>query len=36
MKERWLPAAADGEALISIGITEPDAGWPSRTCGPRW
>ena len=26
MKERWLPAAADGEALISIGITEPDAG----------
>jgi alkylation response protein AidB-like acyl-CoA dehydrogenase len=26
MKERWLPAAADGEALLSIGITEPDAG----------
>ena len=26
MKERWLPAAADGEALVSIGITEPDAG----------
>ena len=26
MKERWLPAAADGEAIISIGITEPDAG----------
>jgi len=26
MKERWLPAAAEGEALISIGITEPDAG----------
>ena len=26
MKERWLPAAADGAALISIGITEPDAG----------
>jgi alkylation response protein AidB-like acyl-CoA dehydrogenase len=26
MKERWLPAVADGEALISIGITEPDAG----------
>ena len=26
MKERWLPVAADGEALISIGITEPDAG----------
>jgi alkylation response protein AidB-like acyl-CoA dehydrogenase len=26
MKERWLPAVANGEALISIGITEPDAG----------
>ena len=26
MKERWLPACADGDALISIGITEPDAG----------
>jgi len=26
MKERWLPGAADGDALISIGITEPDAG----------
>jgi alkylation response protein AidB-like acyl-CoA dehydrogenase len=26
MKERWLPACADGEATISIGITEPDAG----------
>ena len=26
MKERWLPAAADGDALLSIGITEPDAG----------
>jgi alkylation response protein AidB-like acyl-CoA dehydrogenase len=26
LKERWLPAAADGEAIISIGITEPDAG----------
>ena len=26
MKERWLPAVADGDALISIGITEPDAG----------
>ena len=26
MKERWLPAAADGDAIISIGITEPDAG----------
>ena len=26
MKERWLPAAANGDALISIGITEPDAG----------
>ncbi len=26
MKERWLPACAAGEAIISIGITEPDAG----------
>ncbi len=26
MKERWLPAAADGDAIVSIGITEPDAG----------
>jgi len=26
MKDRWLPKVADGEALISIGITEPDAG----------
>ncbi len=26
MKERWLPAVANGEALLSIGITEPDAG----------
>jgi alkylation response protein AidB-like acyl-CoA dehydrogenase len=26
MKERWLPACANGDALISIGITEPDAG----------
>lgn len=26
MQDRWLPACADGEALISIGITEPDAG----------
>jgi len=26
MKDRWLPAVADGEALLSIGITEPDAG----------
>jgi alkylation response protein AidB-like acyl-CoA dehydrogenase len=26
MKERWLPSVADGDALISIGITEPDAG----------
>lgn len=26
MRERWLPAVADGEALLSIGITEPDAG----------
>ena len=26
MKDRWLPAVANGDALISIGITEPDAG----------
>jgi alkylation response protein AidB-like acyl-CoA dehydrogenase len=26
MKERWLPAVARGDALLSIGITEPDAG----------
>ena len=26
MNERWLPAVASGEALLSIGITEPDAG----------
>ncbi len=26
LKDRWLPAVADGEAIISIGITEPDAG----------
>ena len=26
MKDRWLPKVADGEAIISIGITEPDAG----------
>lgn len=26
MKERWLPRVADGAALLSIGITEPDAG----------
>jgi alkylation response protein AidB-like acyl-CoA dehydrogenase len=26
LKERWLPAVANGEAIISIGITEPDAG----------
>ena len=26
MQERWLPKVANGEALISIGITEPDAG----------
>jgi alkylation response protein AidB-like acyl-CoA dehydrogenase len=26
MKERWLPEVANGDALISIGITEPDAG----------
>ncbi len=26
LKERWLPAVANGDAIISIGITEPDAG----------
>ncbi|MCP4436562.1 MAG: butyryl-CoA dehydrogenase [Actinomycetia bacterium] len=26
LKDRWLPKVAAGEALISIGITEPDAG----------
>ena len=26
MRQRWLPAVANGEALLSIGITEPDAG----------
>jgi alkylation response protein AidB-like acyl-CoA dehydrogenase len=26
LKRRWLPAVARGETLISIGITEPDAG----------
>jgi len=26
MQQRWLPAVAAGDALLSIGITEPDAG----------
>ena len=26
LQERWLPAVADGDAILSIGITEPDAG----------
>lgn len=26
MKQRWLPAVANGETILSIGITEPDAG----------
>jgi alkylation response protein AidB-like acyl-CoA dehydrogenase len=26
LQDRWLPQVADGEAIISIGITEPDAG----------
>jgi len=26
MKERWLPGVAAGDELLSIGITEPDAG----------
>ena len=26
LKNRWLPLVADGKAIVSIGITEPDAG----------
>ena len=26
LKDRWLPEVAAGEAIVSIGITEPDAG----------
>ena len=26
LQDRWLPAVANGEAIVSIGITEPDAG----------
>ena len=26
LQERWLPRVADGAAIVSIGITEPDAG----------
>jgi len=26
LRERWLPAVAAGDAVVSIGITEPDAG----------
>lgn len=26
LQERWLPSVADGRAVLSIGITEPDAG----------
>ena len=26
LKERWLMPVADGDAIVSIGITEPDAG----------
>jgi len=26
LKERWLPGVAAGEVILSIGITEPDAG----------
>jgi alkylation response protein AidB-like acyl-CoA dehydrogenase len=26
LKDRWLPQVADGDAILSIGITEPDAG----------
>ncbi|MGH8920728.1 MAG: acyl-CoA dehydrogenase family protein, partial [Actinomycetes bacterium] len=31
LKERWLPAVAAGEAILSIGITEPDAGSAVQT-----
>ncbi len=31
LKKRWLPAVAAGEAIISIGITEPDAGSAVQT-----
>jgi len=31
LQERWLPAVADGEAIVSIGITEPDAGSAVQT-----
>ncbi len=26
LQDRWLPAVASGDAIVSIGITEPDAG----------
>jgi len=26
LKDRWLPGVADGDCIVSIGITEPDAG----------
>lgn len=26
LKDRWLPEVASGDAIVSIGITEPDAG----------
>jgi alkylation response protein AidB-like acyl-CoA dehydrogenase len=26
LQDRWLPAVANGQAIVSIGITEPDAG----------
>jgi alkylation response protein AidB-like acyl-CoA dehydrogenase len=31
LKDRWLPAIAAGDAVISIGITEPDAGSAVQT-----
>ncbi len=31
LKERYLPAVAEGECIISIGITEPDAGSAVQT-----
>ncbi len=31
LRDRWLPAVAAGEAIVSIGITEPDAGSAVQT-----
>ena len=34
-KARWLPAVCRGETEISIGMSEPEAGARSPTCGRR-